>query len=370
MQPFDPTETYTNDQVRAALRGATGTRSWSFRYELLNPGNDPLRDLDGVLSGSVSYNALADIPRSASFTLDDAEVIDYLDHRIRPWARLRMPDGGHVEWPQGVFLLTTPTRTLKAGTVTREVEGYDQNQVLADDKLVQRLTVLQGELYTNVIEGLVSHIPRVYVAPSTKLVPNDREWEPGTSLLSIINDLLASINYVPAHFNGMGDFIGKPYETAAARPAEYTFATDQHSLILDGVDQTIDIFSVPNRWVLCKSDPDGPEMIGFYENQDPDNLTSIPSRGRVITDFRQETEAADQATITALAERLGYEASQVFEVVELSTALFPLAGHADVYRFELDDLAVSDKYTAHTWEMDLAAGASMSHSVRRVVSLA
>ncbi len=90
---------YTADQVRAALHGAA--RHMSYRYELLDDANRHKAWLPNVLEARVSYNALAEIKRTARFVLreDPAAGIDWLRDRIRPWARLRMPDGATPSSP-------------------------------------------------------------------------------------------------------------------------------------------------------------------------------------------------------------------------------------------------------------------------------
>src|SRR3546814_17244765 len=83
---------YTAQEIQDALQGATGSRKFSFRYELLDNTNKKLRDLDTVRSGKVTQNWLADIKRPASFELKSAleDPIDYLSNRIKPWLRLQI----------------------------------------------------------------------------------------------------------------------------------------------------------------------------------------------------------------------------------------------------------------------------------------
>lgn len=84
---------YTQAEVLDALQGVTGSRKLSFRYELLDENNQLIRELDTVTSASVAQNWLADIKRTARFSLRSGfqDPIDYLKHRIKPWARLHMP---------------------------------------------------------------------------------------------------------------------------------------------------------------------------------------------------------------------------------------------------------------------------------------
>lgn len=371
MQPFDPAGVYPVDQVLAELRFSRGIRHLSFRYDLLDSQNRYQGTLGNVLGGSVDNNALADIKRTAKFTMVDTGAVNFLRDRIQPWAVLTMPDAGTVEWPLGVFLLTTPTRTLVAegGYVGREVEAYDQLLALRDDKVVDRYTVAAGVAYTAAIATMLGGAYTLNLTPSTLTLPAAMEWEPGTTYLRIVNDLLAAINYESASFDERGRLVCRPYQSPVNRSADYTYATDDDSVIAGDIDQTLDLFAVPNRWVLVVSEPDRPALTATYTNTSPASPTSTVGRGRTIVDFRDSEDAADLVTLQAKAARYAFEASQVFEVVEFETAVMPIHGNADVLELAVNGLGIGAKYSEHAWSMPLQAGGTMSHKVRRVVTV-
>lgn len=369
-------EAHTQDEVLAALQGRTGTRRWSFRYELLEPDGTWLRDLDNVMAGSVTQNWLADIKRTAVFRLQERGFIDYLSDRIRPNVRLHLPPFGaddYVEWPQGVFLLATPGRRADfSGSVTREVEGYDQLQVYSDDLVSARYTVAAG---TNVVTAATALINSVLVPPAVNAVPHAgtlvsaKEWEPGASKLQIINGLLGMINYESLSFDETGQAQLVPYRPPSERQAEYEYTDDSHGLILPDVEQVLDLFGVANKWILVVSEPDQPPLISTYTNSDPASLTSTVRRQRTITDYRTEQEAVTQAVLDAKAARLAFEASQVYESIAFQTGLMPIHSGNDVYRICLRELAINSLYAEHSWKMTLKAGVPMDHVARRVVSI-
>jgi len=369
MQALDPLGHYTDAEVSDALTGRQGSRYMSYRYDRLDELNKYIEPIDYVLSGTVSNNALADIKRTAKFSLLDRGGLNYLKDRIRPWARLGMFDGGFVEWPQGVFLLSTPERELGTdGIVRRNVEAYDQLLVLQQDKTTDRYSIAAGVKYTDAINTLAFSFSRS-VVPSALTLPAGMEWEPGTAKLRILNDLLGAINYESSWFDEAGNLICRPYLSPADRTPGYTYAADSMSLIIGPSTQTLDLFEVPNKWVLVKSEADQVPLVGTYTNTLSTSPTSTVSRGRVIVDVRTETDAADQATLTAKAERLGFSASQIFENIKFSTASVPLHSNADVLRLNFPGLAVDAVYSEHTWDLPLAVGAAMSHTVRRVVNV-
>lgn len=274
-----------------------------------------------------------------------------------------------VEWPQGVFLLTSPSRRSdSAKRVTREVEAYDQLQVLTDDKTADRFTVPAGSVYTDSISAILGSMTK-NITPSPLTLPVAMEWEPGTANLTVINDLLGAINYGSLYFNEIGEAVAAPYVSPVDRPAEFVYADDEDSVMLPDVEQTIDLFNVANKWVLVVSDADRASLRSEFTNDDPASLTSTISRGRTILDFRTEQDAADLTTLTAKVARLAIEASQVFEEIAFDTALMPHHSHNDIYTFSFSNLVVDDKYAETSWEYNLEAGATMKHTVRKVVLL-
>lgn len=370
MQAFDPAGKYATSDVIDALTGRYGPRSISFRYDRLDAGNNLLGSVDFVTKCSISYDMLSKIKRTAKISLLDRTPINFLGDRIRPWIRLSMRDGGFVEWPQGVFLLSTPKRTLDANgiTVTRDVDAYDQMQTLDDNKILARTTVAAGTLFTAALASFTTGLS-ANIVPSASTVPADLEWQPGTTYLSIINDLLGAINYESVFFDEFGVLVCRPYLSPSVRPVEYQYNTDTLSVIAGEVGQTIDLFSIPNVFVLSVVEPDQSVLVSTYTNVNPTSPTSTVSRGRSIVSFVSNASAPDQPTLDALAQRAAFEASQVFETVEFTTALMPIHSNADIIGLGLGGLGVSDKYGETAWSFDLAVGAQMKHSVRRVVNV-
>lgn len=382
MLPIVPTgdrnpNAHGQEEILAALRGMSGSRRFAFRYRLLNAsGAVEEEHLDNVLGGSVSQNWLADIKRTATFTMRERGGIDFLSDRIQPVVRLLLPPFGpldFVDYPQGVFLLTTPSRAASAaGVVTREVQGYDQLQVYSDDLLADRYTVAQGAVVTTAVATLLASVlvpPRTRITPHTGTLTAAKEWEPGTSKLRVINDLLGMINYESLSFDEDGVAVVVPYRSPGERAEEYVYADDHQGLVMPDAGQELDLFAVANRWVLVVSEPDQPPLVATYTNSDPASITSTVRRQRIITDYRTEQEATDLTTLEAKAARLAVEASQVYEAVSFKTGLMPLHSGNDVYRINLRSLAVNAPYAEQSWTMPLKAGAEMTHLARRVITV-
>lgn len=216
---------------------------------------------------------------------------------------------------------------------------------------------------------------KAYAQPTSKIIDSPltmtvpMTWQPGTSKLQVINDLLAALNYESAWFDENGIFVARPYISPATRGSAFTYATDSNSVITGDVNQTLDLFGVANKWILAITNPDRPPIVSTYTNANPLSPTSTVSRGRTIVDFRTEQDTVDQTTLNAKVARLAFEASQVYEIIEYTTGMMPFHSNNDVYNISIDDLSVSDKYSELSWSLDLKVGSTMSHKVRRIVQL-
>jgi hypothetical protein len=363
---------HTYAEILAALQAVSGSRRFSFRYELLDSTGKVVGQLDNVVSASIEENWLADIKRKAKFVLRETGGIDFLSDRIKPHVRLHLSPFGvndYVEWPQGVFLLVSAGRNIDArGRVTREVEAYDLLQIFSDDLVTDRYAVAAGVNVVTAVTTLLGTVDKV-VATNTTNLAVAKEWPPGTSKLKIINELLGMINYNTLSFNEDGQAVVSAYLSPTSRPAEYEYATDAAGLIVPNVDQELDVFRIPNKWVLVVSDPDRAPIIGTYTNTDPSSPTSTVRRQRTIVDFRTEQDATDATILAAKAARLAFEASQVYEAIDFYTGMVPHHSGNDVISLRYDPLAINAKYSHQSWSMELKAGAKMKHRARRVVGV-
>lgn len=375
MQAFDTSGRYGDAAVIAALQGVTGARTVDFRYELFNRYNVKKADLVGVMAGAtLSQDASADVKRTLTgLTIREGyDSIDYLSDRIKPYIRLQMPDGGWVEWPQGLYLLSSPTRSLAVDrSVVRTVDAYDQLVVLSSDAVGDRYSIPAGQQFTSAIGAIIANSGiGSSITASTLALPVTWDYEAGTSKLTILNDLLSAMNYRSAWFDENGILICEPYVLPSLRPIGYTYAADAGSVITGQIDQSLDLFNVPNKWVLTVSDTDQGSFSSTFVNSDPASPTSTESRGRTILSFNPGQSAADQATLDALTRKTAYESSQVYETESFTTAIMPMHSNADVLGVTIADLGLNvAKVEELSWSMPLQVGATMSHTVRRSTSI-
>ncbi|ESU71179.1 hypothetical protein T260_15150 [Geobacillus thermopakistaniensis] len=396
MQPL-ARDGFTAEQVKAAIHMAGGSRKIDFRYELLDKNDNVIGDLNNVIDAEISMDSLASIKRTAKFRLKDDGSINFLSDRIRPYLRLYVPPGrllgryyyffqssfsaefdlrvapekgGWVEFPLGIFLLSSPTRKDSNQNIYRDVEAYDGLLILRDDKFDTRYTVRAGTNYRQAVIDILASagITKHNIEQTDKVLPVDMEFEPGKEKLEAINALLTAINYTPIHVDVYGYFTSMTYRSPSIRSAEYTYKDDELSIIYAGMEEELDLFNVPNKWVVLCSNAEQ-SLMSSYTNSNPNSPTSTVNRGRTIVDYREVTDIADQQSLDAYVQRIAFEASQVYGKLTFETALNPLHDYMDVLEIDYSPLGIKGKYVETGWTMPLKAGARMKHEVRKVVAI-
>lgn len=374
---------------RYSLDGGSTWSAWS--NELTTNGTSEMNGLTGkwISDGQVQFkirlkrayinenNARALslafwLDREIDVTVAKTTEINYLQHRIQPFMEVQMPDKEWISFPLGIFLLSTPTRVDEDGIVMREIEAYDGLVILDDDKFTSRYFVAGGTKYTKAVEDLLrsAGIRKYNVSDAPQTVGQAGiEFKVGTSKLEAINTLLKAMNYTPIWVDADGVYTSYPYVSPSNRASEYTYEDNEISVIYNGMEEELDLFSVSNVWVVTQSNPEKTPLVSTRTNNSPDSPTSTVNLGRNIVDFREVEDIADQATLDAYTDRIAFEASQLFGKLKFKTALMPFHEYSDVLQIKYSPLEINDSFSETSWTMELKAGGQMTHEVRKVVKI-
>lgn len=362
---------YTPAEITTALKSSQ--RRWSFRYDRV-PLNGTDVTPEEVVSCTVRHAELADVKRTCEVTLPSSSTFNQLTDRLRVYARLQMLDTSWQEWALGTFYLQTSARkrATAAGDSMSQRTGYDGSLRLQDDKLPDRHVVAAGYAYTTAIKDQLTAagLPTTSVVNSAVTLPAPMEWEPGTTRMKVINDLLAAINYRSLSFDPMGAPYVVPYTDPAQAGVIWRYTVDASSLVRPGIETELDLFSMPNRWIGFVSQPELPPLRSVITNTNAADPLSTVGRNRTIAkviDTGQLAQAPTQDLLDAAVRRAAQEDRSQYESVSFSTGLMPIHGSGDV--FELDVDGVLTRYRETEWQMELRAGGNMRHTMRRVVTL-
>lgn len=345
------------------------SREISFRYDLLDYNETKIGELTS-LGGSLGLNSLAQIKRKGNFQFKESELkdIDWLNDKVQPVFILN----NMYEFKLGVFMISSPSRALRRKQIFREVECFDTSLVLLEDKFDTRYRILKDTNYITAITQIIGSagIWKINIPYIDANIKTDREFEIGISKLEAINYLLQEINYTSIWVDELGNFTANPYILPTDRLVEYTYKNDEMSIIRpDSSIEEMDLFSVPNKWVIVATNPETPPLVSRYTNENGGSPTSTVNRRRTIVDYREVDDIASQTILDDYVRRIAYEASNVYGKFIFDTAIMPHHAYMDALFCEHTDLGIKNKYIETSWEMDLRAGGRMKHSARRVIQL-
>jgi len=400
---------YSREEVIAELH-RSGRRIW-FRYELLDKDGRHVRWLDDhVVSGKVTNRMFADIKRIAEIRLRTRLDLEITTQRIKPWFYLEMRrrvvsfsstswatlaptwdemdtiwasidedlvwEYDELRWPLGVFMIASPKSQLsERALLGHDMQLFDQMLILRDWRVEDRYSLESGTNITAAVREILRFVgfrgSDIIIPGSEHTLPADKEWAIGTSFAEIVNDLLDSMNYNSLSFNGHGKAYSYPYQRPDERHTDYTYQTDDRSIIHPAATYEFDWFGVANHWIAVVSNPDVDEpLISTFTNDSPGNPLSTVNMQRVITDFRDDLDVVSQEALDSYVERLAFEASQIYQRAEIDTLLMPMHENGDLIRVVYPRLnRTNDRFVETDWEMELEVGGKMSHKLRKLVSL-
>lgn len=342
------------------------TRTVDFRYIVVRNGAD-FSELQPIRNGEplIYMDESAEIKMSLSGDFAQNDAVNWLTDQIRPELEIN-----GIRKPLGVFLPATVTPMSDESTRSVHVEAYDRCWLVRDNYTETILHFAAGAKYTTIVKQLltVSGVVTMIVTPSNAVLAEAREdWGIGTSLLTIVNDLLAEINYNPLWFDASGAAVVEPASVPTAENIDHTLDNSEvKSMLLPQLRREADIYSAPNvfRCVVSNADKSS-AMVATAENNNLQSPLSIARRGRRIVKVVNVDNIASQAELQAYADRLRNESLFTGETITAKTALLPDYGVADVVALHYDD--VTAICIDRAWTMELRVGGSMTHTLERVV---
>lgn len=355
-------------------------RDLSFRYVIIRNGAD-YGTITPANNGGASLRAQqkSEIKMSLSgsflptvYDFDglpmEGAAVDWLTDQIRPEMIL---DG--TAHPLGVYLpATVSEEEPNDGTEMKvmQVEAYDRCWQVKDNYTQTVLYFAANTSYLDAVLQLLASagIALISATPSDATLAEERQdWNIGTSYLTIINELLAEINYNPLWFNASGAAILEPADLPTAQNIDHVIDdTDPETLLLPGIRKSTDTYSAPNVFLcICSSADKDEGMAATSENNNPQSPLSIQRRGRRIMKVVNVNNIADQTELQAYADRLRNESMITGETITVRTALLPGYGVGDVTGLRMGEtFAICIE---RSWSMDLRTGGTMTHELEKVV---
>jgi hypothetical protein len=341
----------------------TGHRLERIRVELLTSTEKSQGYLDGISGGQLSWNANADLPGGGHITMDDkGQLINVSKDRIRIWWEVV----GEDPWPLGVYVISAPSTQYYESGSSRDIILIDKLTVIKDDVLTTTLQVPAG---ANVVEAVVQQIQatgetKIASTSSGTVLSNPMTWEPGTTRLKVINDLLSVAGYWSLWTDNRGQFRVEPYIEPASRSVVYSFAEGQTSIHSPEWEYELALWEATNTVVMVsQADDDGNTWTAYAVDDNPDSPTSTVAMGRVLNPIVEENvEAASQLDLQQQANRKLLANSNVVGKLKVSHAPVPL-WYNEAVRFTSQ--GTDTQATITKMSLDLTPGSLISAEWRQ-----
>lgn len=355
----------TSDVTNVPDALSAGTRESSFRYELLDADDRIIGTLGGVSGGSLKWSAGAAVKASGQLDVTDVDHVNWLSARVKVY---RTVNG--VEWSRGIYVPSAPRERWLHGTRSWSIELMGKLVLLARDEQPEWVSVAAGVSIIGRVRALLDAAGhRHTIGDSAATLRNPLTWEPGTSLLTIINDLLDAAGFWSLDADGSGAFVSGPYVRPAARGARYALLDDDNGIYEDDFEREQDLYAIPNRVIATSSGNGTTEgLVAYVENNDPESPFSIPSRGMVVPHRQDNVEAASQEVLDEYVRRRLIELSSASAELDLRVAPIPLDLN-DALRFRRTAASLDEHYTVQEISESLDPLATMSLRLRKVVDL-
>lgn len=340
-------------------------RTSSYRVEVTRSGA-AYKTLRCVEPPRVDMVADGEITRSMSGVFLYDPDVRLLTDELRV---LMILDG--VEYPLGIFrAASVQDQYTDTGTHQIRVEAYDRAYVLSRQKTENILHLSAGTPYLTAIDQLMADAGIVlqFTTPCDSVLATAREdWDVGTSHLTIINQLLSEINYMPVWFDANGYAVLKPEATASVSESMHTYGGRGagFQLVRRAASEQVDSFGVPNVFIVICDNPDyDTPMKAVAVNDNPLSSLSVLNMGQRIAEVYKVDNIADQAALQAYADNLCRASIFRGKTVDITTAATPGHGCGDIVTLNHPD--VGGVYRETAWSITLGAGGGMTHTLERV----
>lgn len=337
-------------------------------WDILDLDDNFLASLDGVSGGSLKKNVNSTIRTGGSLEWSGITPPNWPEIRVRPTYRARLIDGSVVAWPMGVYLPATPGANWSGEFVELTVDLFDKLLVLDEDAVDETFSLPSGTVVTTAIRSIIEGAgeTRHSIADSTKTLVNEMTWESGTSKLRIINDLMVVINYFSLFCDDAGFYRGEPYVPTESRGETFSFKDDEASIYAPDFNHDNDYFGKPNKVILVSQGSELVEgLVSVATNMDEEDPLSYPRRQRWITVTETGVEAADQATLDALALRRLRSLAATSSTIEIEHAIVPIDLN-DLVSFRRLPAGLDTKGVIQEMDIPCVSGGLVKTTIREV----
>jgi hypothetical protein len=277
--------------------------------------------LDFVTGATVEYNMLT--PLKATGKLDYFVAPDVGTDYVRVYTDHILGDKQETIC-HGTYLCTTPTSTLIGRGAEGTAELYGLLLIAQQSALEAPLSVAAGVNVVAHAKQMLGALGLGVVSDSSSATLNyARNYDAGTSVLEVVNDLLDYAGFSSAGCDAYGNVVLAHYVTPSNLTPTLTLDDSKPDWPLEpGLSYEFDTFPVPNKVIAIASTPDA-TLTATAANYDPLSPYSIAAKGYVVAYVETVNDVVSQAELEALAKRILADKSSSVESLEITHPYVP-----------------------------------------------
>lgn len=274
------------------------------------------------------------------------------------------------------FLVSTSHENIEDDHKSIDITCYSTLCPLSTDKIERRLFIPLGtNAVAEVKRILVNYEMPVFIEDCRKATTEDKDYEIGTSYITIINDLLKSVGYTLLHVDEYGNYRAEQECLPEDRtPTRFFDTTDEQSVVEIDISSSIDMFNVHNVFV-CYTNSADIDYSATYENSNPDSPTSTANAYRnilpesvtvSIDESEGNLEARYYDALYSQCKKNAANEIKGYRNIEFKTPIYtPIFQEC----IQLDHPAVLANVIESGYHIDLETGGSMTHTTYQVIPI-
>lgn len=315
---------------------------------------------DLVEDAKVSANDANRIPMTLTASLRNPDAVRPFTEYLAPFLKVIYNDGTVIDSQVGLYQVLPPPVQHRRTYSTATLSCADLTWVVDNDAFEGTYSVPADTEYVAAVVAILRScgLTRISIPGSNKRLPSARSWRHGTSMLTIVNELLHDVSYYPLWIDGTGQAVSRPYLDLTKAASVATFRSGTDSTVVD-VSEQPDLTNLANVVIIEKDSSDTGDtvpIVAIRENTSPTSPTSIPSLGglRIVRKISDST-LVDQAAANALAMRTLQEAQSFNRRLTLKVLPDPRRQLHEVYTLDIrrrDGTVVADgRWWSTAWEL-------------------
>lgn len=277
-------------------------------------------------------------------------------------------DIGGKSYPLGIYIITTASKSHEETGDYVNLQGYSMLYLASRKKIEGRCYFAAGTEYMAVVrEALaMAGIDEVDVDACDSVLATEREWEAGTTILDIVNELLSEINFREAYPDMKGILQIRKKKEPEPENVTMAYPSGEYSVLFEPYTVEQDGFDKPNVFRFVCTNPEmNTEMVAEAVNDDPRSPFSTVNVGDRILEINKVDNVPDLATLQEMAVLRMRESRRSAVSIKFTSAIQPEHGVYDI--LHLDHGEAAGIYEELEWTIQVGAAGKMTHKAERVI---